>query len=197
MIEKSEVISFFDRLAPEWDANMVTDDTVINTILDNANVKSGKDVLDVACGTGVLFPYYLKRNIGSLTAVDISTKMIGIAKEKYKDTDIDIICADAETYDFKKKYDSIVVYNAFPHFKDAESLISILSGKLKPQGTLTIAHGMSREKINSHHKGTGSKVSNGLMAAEELKAIFEKYLTVSTVISDDSMYQVAGVYNEA
>lgn len=192
MIDKSEVISFFDRLAPEWDANMVTNDTVINTILDNAGVKNGSNVLDVACGTGVLFSYYMDRNIGSLTAVDISPKMIEIAKEKYKDTDIDIICADVETYDFGKQFDSIVVYNAFPHFKDADILISVLANKLKNGGILTVAHGMSRDKINSHHKGTASKVSNGLMTADELSKVFEKYLTVTTVISNDSMYQVAG-----
>ncbi|MBR4541916.1 MAG: class I SAM-dependent methyltransferase, partial [Lachnospiraceae bacterium] len=64
---------------------------------------------------------------------------------------------------------------------------------LKPGGTLTIAHGMSRDKINSHHKGTASKVSNGLMEVNELAEIFRKYLTVRTVISDDSMYQVAGI----
>ena len=44
MIDKSEVISFFDRLAPEWDANMVTYDIVINIILDNAGVKCGRDI---------------------------------------------------------------------------------------------------------------------------------------------------------
>ena len=192
MIDKSEVISFFDRLAPEWDANMVTNDTVINTILDNAGVKKGSNVLDVACGTGVLFSYYMDRNIGSLTAVDISPKMIEIAKGKYKDTDIDIICADVETYDFGKQFDSIVVYNAFPHFKDADVLISVLANKLKNGGILTVAHGMSRDKINSHHKGTASKVSNGLMTADELSKVFEKYLTVTTIISNDSMYQVAG-----
>ena len=192
MIDKSEVISFFDRLAPEWDANMVTNDTVINTILDNAGVKKGSNVLDVACGTGVLFSYYMDRNICSLTAVDISPKMIEIAKEKYKDTDIDIICADVETYDFGKQFDSIVVYNAYPHFKDADVLISVLANKLKNGGILTVAHGMSRDKINSHHKGTASKVSNGLMPADELLKVFEKYLTVTTVISNDSMYQVAG-----
>ncbi|MBP5532489.1 MAG: class I SAM-dependent methyltransferase [Lachnospiraceae bacterium] len=192
MVDKSEVISFFDRLAPEWDDNMVTNDVVINTILDNAGVKGGSDVLDVACGTGVLFPYYQSRNVGSLTAVDISPKMIERAKEKYKDTDIDIICADVETYEFGKLFDNIVVYNAFPHFRDADALISILFKKLKPGGMLTIAHGMSRDKINSHHKGTATKVSNGLMEAEELAEVFRKYLTVQTVISDDSMYQVAG-----
>ena len=63
---------------------------------------------------------------------------------------------------------------------------------MKPGGTLTVAHGMSREKIDAHHRGTACRVSNGLMSAEELSAIFAGHLTVSTVISDDRMYQVTG-----
>ena len=85
-----------------------------------------------------------------------------------------------------------MVYNAFPHFPDPERLIKTLSGLLKPGGTLTVAHGMSREKIDAHHHGAASHVSNGLMPAEKLAAIFGKYLTVITVLSDDRMYQVVG-----
>ena len=204
MIETKEVIEFFDRLAPGWDAEMIRSDAVINTILDNAEVTEGKDVLDVACGTGVLIPDYLKRNVASVTGIDISPKMAEIAKEKFKQERITILCGDVEStafdrlFDcivvsaFDRLFDCIVVYNAFPHFPDPERLIRILSGLLKPGGTLTVAHGMSREKIDAHHHGTASHVSNGLMPADDLAAIFGKHLTVTTVISDERMYQVVG-----
>ena len=51
---------------------------------------------------------------------------------------------------------------------------------------------MSREKIDAHHHGAASHVSNGLMPAEELTAIFGRCLTVTAVISNEHMYQVAG-----
>ena len=57
---------------------------------------------------------------------------------------------------------------------------------------LTVAHGMSREKIDAHHHGKAQSVSNGLMAAEELSKLFGKYLEVTAVISDERMYQVVG-----
>ena len=192
MIETKEVIDFFDRLAPGWDADMVRNDAVINTILDNAAVMEGKDILDVACGTGVLIPDYLKRGVASVTGIDISPKMAEIAKAKFPQPEVTILCGDVETADFGKPFDCVVVYNAFPHFPDPERLIQTLSGLLKPGGTLTVAHGMSREKIDAHHHGTASHVSNGLMPAEQLAAIFEKYLTVTTTISNDRMYQVVG-----
>ena len=54
---------------------MIRSAAIIGKILDGAGVAAGKDVLDVACGTGVLFPDYLQRQVGSLTAIDISPEM--------------------------------------------------------------------------------------------------------------------------
>ena len=192
MIEKKDVVAFFDRLAPYWDAEMVRSDEIINTILDNAAVTAGKDVLDVACGTGVLIPDYLKRKVASVTGIDISSRMAEIAGSKYSRPEVTILCGDVETTDFEKRFDCIVVYNAFPHFPDPERLIARLAGLLKPGGTLTVAHGMSREKIDAHHHGAARHVSNGLMPAENLAEIFEKHLTVTVKISDDRMFQVVG-----
>ena len=192
MIETKEVIEFFDRLASGWDAETIRSDEIINTILDNAAVTGGKDILDVACGTGVLTPDYLKRNVASVTGIDISPKMAEIARAKFLQERVTILCGDVETTAFDRQFDCIVVYNAFPHFPDPERLIRTLSGLLKPDGTLTVAHGMSREKIDAHHHGTASHVSNGLMPADDLAVIFGKHLTVTTVISDERMYQVVG-----
>ena len=143
MIETKDVIAFFDRLAPDWDAEMIRSDEIINAILDNAGVSSGKDILDVATGTGVLIPYYLMRKVASVTAIDISPKMCGICADKFSgDERVKVICGDAETEEFGKLFDCIVVYNAFPHFPDPEGLISRLASLLKPRGILTVAHGM-------------------------------------------------------
>ena len=190
-MKKEAVISFFDRLAPQWDADMIRHDDIIAKILDGAEVAEGKDVLDVACGTGVLFPDYLARNVGSLTAVDISPEMAKIAESKYPGR-VQVYCGDVEELDFGRKFDCIVVYNAFPHFPEPENLIRTLSGMLKPGGTLTVAHGMSRAAIDRHHEGGASHVSIGLMSEHALAAMFRKYLTLTVKISDDRMYQVTG-----
>ena len=57
-MNKSDVIEFFDRCAPFWDEEMVRNETVIAEILDCGGIRPGRDVLDVACGTGVLFPVF-------------------------------------------------------------------------------------------------------------------------------------------
>ena len=193
-MEKKDIIAFFDRCAPTWDAEMIKSDAIIGKIMDHAEIYENMDVLDVACGTGVLFDHYLSRGVRSVTGIDISPEMAKIAAEKYSgESRIQIICGDVEEYPFDRKFDRIVVYNAFPHFPDPAGLIRILAGLLKEGGRLTVAHGASRETIDGHHSGAASKVSMGLMPAEQLSRIFRNHLCVEVMVSNSRMYQVSGV----
>ncbi len=193
-MEKSDVIAFFDSCASTWDVELIKSDVIIGKILDNAEVEAGQDILDVACGTGVMFPYYLERGVASVTGIDISPEMAKIAAAKFEaEPKISVICGDVETVTFDRKFDRIVVYNAFPHFPKPKRLIKILAGLLKEEGRLTIAHGASREAIDNHHSGSASKVSNGLMAADSLKKLFDPHFDVEIMISNSKMYQVSGV----
>lgn len=197
-MNKRDIAEFFDRCAPSWDAELIKSDTIINTILDNAEVAAGQDVLDVACGTGVMFPYYLERGAASVTGIDISPEMAKIAAAKYEDSDVvRVLCGDVEEAVFDRKFDRVVVYNAFPHFPNPQRLIKTLAGLLKEGGRLTIAHGASRAVIDNHHKGPASKVSNGLMSADSLKGLFDPYFEVEILISNSRMYQVSGVKRDA
>ena len=94
-MNKQDVIEFFDRMASSWDADMIKNDEIIGKILDNAEVEAGQDILDVACGTGVMFPYYLQRGVASVTGIDISPEMAKIAEAKYCDvSNVRVICGE-------------------------------------------------------------------------------------------------------
>ena len=193
-MNKSDVIEFFDKYAPNWDADQIPKDKIINRILDNAGVCQGQEILDVACGTGILFPFYLERKVASVTGIDISHEMARLAQQKHAQYEnIQVICGDVEETRFDRQFDNVMVYNAFPHFPEPERLIATLASLTKEGGRLTIAHGASREQIDNHHSGAASKVSNGLMYADELKLLFDPYFEVDILISNQEMYQVSGV----
>ena len=40
-MNKQDVIEFFDRMAPDWDADMIKSDEIIGKILDNAEIGAG------------------------------------------------------------------------------------------------------------------------------------------------------------
>ena len=189
-MEQQDVIRFFDRCAPSWDAELVRNEAVISAILDNAGIRAGMDVLDVACGTGVLFPDYLGRGVASLTAIDISPEMAKLAQQKFPQ--VKVLCGDAEQTDFGRCFDAVMIYNAFPHFPEPARLIERLAKWVKPGGRLSVAHGMSREKLVQHHSGSASRVSIDLLEANALAKLFAPWFDVDVMISDDTMYQVCG-----
>ena len=193
MIKNEEVIKYFNARSENWNDEIVINDKKINKILDNAHISENMKILDVACRTGVLIPYYLERNVQSVLGVDISPGMIEIARRSFNDSRISFYVGDAEKSPIESDYDGIVIYNAFPHFKDGERIIQYLPEHLKDGGYLTVAHGMSREQTDAHHKGSAKHISNGLMEIDELSKIFSKYLTVTTSISDSEIYQIVGM----
>ena len=184
-MEKKDIAEFFDRCAPWWDDDMIRNEVIITAILDNAGIKGGMDVLDVACGTGVLFPDYLKRGVESVTGIDISPEMAKIAASKFPE--VNVICGDVEEAKFHKQFDAVMVYNAFPHFPEPARLIEALARVVKPGGRLSVAHSMSREQLQQHHSGRASRVSIDLIHEKELASLFAPFFDVDVIISNDRM----------
>ena len=192
-MNNSDIITFFDKEASSWDERQIRNEHAINEILDMGAITKGKTVLDVACGTGVLFDDYIKRNVKSVTGIDISSNMVKIAKENYKNTIIDVICDDVITHNFNEKFDCVMVHNAFPHFKEPKKLIEKLVMILNSNGRLTIAHSMSRKEIDKCHEGKAHSVSIKLMDENSLADLMNSFIDVDTVISDNEKYIVSGV----
>ena len=189
-MDKKQITAFFDAMAENWDEKQERNENAISFILTKGGITNGVKVLDVACGTGILFPDYISRG-AKVTGIDISSEMLGIAKDKFPDTEL--ICADAETYVFDKKYDAVMIYNAFPHFPNPEKLISNLSKALDVNGRLTVAHGISEEELEKCHSGIAKDISLPLPSKERLSLMMSELFKVDVMISDEEKYIVSGV----
>ena len=189
-MDKKEIIAFFDKLASGWDDYNTRNEEVIAEILSKGGMKEGVKVLDVACGTGVLFSDYQKFG-AEITGIDISENMAKTAREKFPG--VRIICSDVTDFSFEEKFDVIMIYNAFPHFDEPEKLIENLTKALSPNGRLSIAHGISEKELAECHSGSAKNVSVPLVKKEVLAEMLGSYLNVDVMISDDRMYMVSGV----
>ncbi len=189
-MDKKQIAAFFDRCAPWWDEDMIRNEELIAAILNNGGIREGVHVLDVACGTGVLFPDYWKRGAASVTGIDLSPEMVKIAAAKFPQ--VTVLCGDVEETDFGRQFDCVMVYNAFPHFPDPEKLVETLARLVRPGGKLSVAHGMSRAALTDHHK-RATAVSIDLIHERDLAAIFSRWFDVDVIISTDQMYQVSGI----
>ncbi len=187
---KKDIITFFDNLAHTWDNDQVRNEDTIKTILEKGGIKKGIDVLDIACGTGVLFDDYINLGVASVTGIDVSSEMVKISRQKFPQAEV--ICDDAETYRFEKQFDAMMIYNAFPHFINPEKLFENLSNALKTGGRFSIAHGISEKDLEKCHSSRAGNVSNPLPSKEKLAEMMSAFFKIDVMISDERMYMVSG-----
>lgn len=193
MLNQEKIREQFDLWADSWDENQAVSESAVEGILDAAGIRRGSRVLDIACGTGVLFPFYRKRGTSAVTGVDCSPKMTAIASGKIKDDpSFTVLTGDAASLDFRNEFDAVMIYDALPHFPDIARLIRRAYDDLAEGGTLTVAHSMSRAEINLHHVRV-PEVSNELPTAKELAALFRPYFRLQWVRDDSSQYLVSGI----
>lgn len=95
--------------------------------------KTRLDILDVGCGTGQM-EAYLNPAKNRIFGIDVSDKMLSIAKNKYPNVKF----TKADIYNFKthKKYDVVVGNAILHHLKDFDICINKMMACLKPKGVL-------------------------------------------------------------
>ncbi|MGL4989816.1 MAG: class I SAM-dependent DNA methyltransferase [Sarcina sp.] len=164
---------FFNERAKDWDSHSIPDRVKMEYILKKANLKEHANILDIACGTGVMEEFLLEKNPNSILAVDLAENMIQVAKNKYNDKRIkfmvqDVMTLNGETFDF------IMLYNAFPHFLEPEKFLKKIYSLLNKDGKFVICHGMGRKDLNHHHERKANEISLGLAPAVEVAEMVEK-----------------------
>lgn len=194
ILDQTTVISYFDLHAATWDGHHTkTHSPQLDTIFNFAQIEAGCHVLDVACGTGVLFPGYCARGVASITGVDISPRMIAQAKTQHHDSRIRLINRDIEQVVFDRQFDRVMVFNALPHFPSPQGLVECLAKATEKDGRLTIAHDIGRERLNALHCTKARNVSKELITIEELISYFKPFYEVDVAVSNENMYVVSGI----
>ena len=195
MIDKRDVQSFFDRLAPGWDAELVRNEPVIAAILDNSQRTAGRP----CAGRGLRHRSAVPRLHGAAGGACDGHRPVagdgGTGGEKAVGTCIEVICGDVET-DVQvqesaplRRGDGLQRLSPLPRPGGSDPAAIRAAA---PDGRLSIAHGMSRAALDAHHSGSAHAVSMRLLPEEEVRALMAPYLDVDVVISDDRMYQVCG-----
>ena len=106
-------------------------------VVDAADIQQGHQLLDVACGTGLVAMTALDRvgAEGSVTGVDINDGMLSIAKSKSSRISWDQAAAEQLPYD-DASFDRIVCQFSMMYFEDREAALREMMRVLRPQGLL-------------------------------------------------------------
>lgn len=162
---------YFDRLAASWDEKFKPDCAKLEYILKIPGNISGRYILDVGTGTGVLVPFLHNADC-SIDAIDISEKMLNAARAKFGET-ANFFAADMQVAELNQAYDLIICHNVYPHFRDKYQTLKNIKKHLQPDGKLLIAHSASREEINNRHRANEEVKADVLPPAAELARLAE------------------------
>lgn len=133
----------WDRRAHSWDHAAVGLGVVVETVMSKAAVERGMVVVDLGAGTGSL-SLPLAALGATVTAVDISPKMIALLEAKAKEDGLDGITAvveKVEVLDLPESSVDVVVSNyALHHLRDTdkEQVVVNAARWLRPGGRLVV-----------------------------------------------------------
>lgn len=189
----AKVKEFFDCCAENWDEHIIIDSKKIAAIVTLANIVQGSNVVDIGCGTGVMFQEILSREPNDVLGIDLSDKMIAIAKSKFYNSCLRLLAADF--YDVNETgFNVAIIYNAYPHFPDKRKFAHKVSKMLVDGGRIMIAHSQSKENINAHHHGSEiAPMSLELLSAQQEAHNLSEFFNFDIIVDTTEMYAFSGL----
>ncbi len=191
---------FFDKLAAEWDLMFTAEDLErLSHLVAGLPVKPGMEILDLGCGTGILFDLLRRRvaDNGSVTGVDFSIEMAEKAHRNFPFANVNVVDADVSSLPFKESvFDMGVSFSAFAHFADKQKALDEAHRVLKPGAKMYIMHLQSSKELAAIHHRIGGVVDQDVLpASEKLRQMFEESNFSDIQIDDHPSLYVASATN--
>ncbi|MDD5686557.1 MAG: methyltransferase domain-containing protein [Elusimicrobia bacterium] len=184
-MNKNKIIENFSRYATVYDEYANVQQMAAGILIKELLSEKGRAeyILEVGCGTGnyttILKQEYKNANI---KAIDISEKMIEVARQKLKDSEIGFIVDDAETIDLNNHKFNIITSNAaFQWFENIEDTIVKYSNSLAERGVISfsIFGPLTFKELNMSIRETLSNDiqinSKNFLEKEKIEAILKRY----------------------
>lgn len=184
-MNETNITDFFNNLASSWDEKEEHTQEYFREFLSFIPFHKNDKVLDVACGTGVISEVIYDYTKTKVDAIDISEKMILVAKAKHNLNHINFMCKSF--YEIEEEYDKVIVFNAFPHFMDLDMFLTAAIKTVKKDGYLIICHNLSRKALDKHHEGVPSTISRSLEPIEIEAKRFLNNFTVEKLVDSDAI----------
>ncbi|MEG4073627.1 methyltransferase domain-containing protein [Microcoleus sp. Pol14C2] len=130
----------FDAFATEYDF-VATLQSQNDFFTKNLSTSKGA-VLDIGCGSGIL-AFELAQYYDNVVAVDLSAKMLDIARQKRSAPNIEYIQMDASQLALDRKFDLIVSATTFHHLPNLPASLAAIKKLLNPHGKIVFLDNIS------------------------------------------------------
>lgn len=150
IFNNNEQAAFFNEKAATWDAKDNHTSALTGLFAQFAGIQEDSCVLDIGCGTGIMFSAFIQAHARHITALDLSTEMLKQAQQKANET-FTLLNQDIYSFETTEHFDAIVMCNVYPHLGDKTQLVDIIKHLLVPGGRFLVCHTLSKDALNAVH----------------------------------------------
>jgi len=154
--DKAGTLANYKKVAWFYNAwSWLTEKKAAGKVIEFAGIEDGKKILEMACGTGVVFEQIVKKNPGGVNVgIDLSPVMLNKAKKRLKKRSGNFELREGDVFDsgFEDNSFDIVINNFMVDLMPMESFDRIareFHRLLKPGGVLAIStFSFGKKRIN-------------------------------------------------
>lgn len=173
----------FNQQAPTYDKDIRGQHarTLYPVLLKKLSNISYHSALDLGCGTGEMIRLILEQDRNKkLTGIDLSEKMLEVAKEKLKDK-ATFILGDSEQLPFPENtFDVVFCNDSFHHYPAPEKVLAEIQRVLKHKGTFIMCDcwqpTLSRAIMNFYMKYS-KEGDVRIYSKQEICTMFSKFFS--------------------
>jgi tocopherol O-methyltransferase len=123
---------------------------LIEYLAQIADIRPGRTILDVGCGTGASSIYLAKHYKVEATGISISPVQIGLAKKAAAREDVSatFLLMDAEAMQFGKLFDVVWSVESISHYQDIEKFFASAAKLLPSNGTIAVIDWFKKKNLN-------------------------------------------------
>jgi ubiquinone/menaquinone biosynthesis C-methylase UbiE len=132
-----ENLKVFNKVAKSYDLTNFWFKIILLRLIKEVKIKNNSTILDAGCGTGSLLKILSKNKTLKLYGIDVSPKMLEIAKKKLKDR-AKLSLIPVEKIHYRNKFDYVFSIIAMHHYYDQEKAIKNFYKSLKSKGKVVI-----------------------------------------------------------
>ncbi len=183
---------YFNSIAQFWDMDY-SDTELARAITAAISIpRGGGYALDIGCGSGGMILDLLRYGACEVEGVDLSEKMVEMAREKYYfDPRVHIETADFFALD-RGGYDLAVAFNSYQHFLHPGAFIAKAHALLRQEGRLTVAFGFGRKRVNALSATLPEGIARQLRSAVEEARDWEPFFEVDCICDTDELFLISG-----
>ena len=148
---KRTTMRHYDHLAPSYDAQYSEEQNAqIEAALNNIPLSQNDLILDLGCGTGLLFQHVAK-SAKLVAGIDVSSKILQEAKKRTKQlSNTAVIRADADYTPFQNQtFDQVFAITLLQNMPNPLKTLQEIKRVSKPQSTIVVT-GLKKKFTQEH-----------------------------------------------